>query len=219
MKNDIEDYDCYLCQIYFDDRRGNQMSFYTHWVGFADAERRIELRAPSKLEYARLAMGWLEHLQGPLLQIRSEIELWPFFIKGGAAAIDAELAEKLISKHLKVSQVTSTGLGAFSSVRDISEALQRAPSKKLRMRILERDNYRCRVCGQSSKTNVNIELHVHHIRPWANQGATTENNLVTLCHTCHGGLDPHWNMKLAEFIEDFEGASKRWQTPPKFQEF
>lgn len=216
MEDADEDFDCYLCQIYHDERHGNVVSFLTHWVDFADEERRIELRAASVTTYFQLLKGWKPEMSGSLSPIKSEIELWKFFIAGGAAAIEVSVAESCIPEKLTPQRVTSTGFGMFSPVSDVSQALQRAPTRKLRMHILERDRFRCRVCGQSSKTNVNIELHVHHIRPWENHGATTENNLVTLCHTCHGGLVPHWNPKIALFVEDLENDPLRWKTPPKF---
>ena len=215
MESADSDFDCYVCQIFFDERHGNTVSFLSHWEGFFDVEFRIELRAASKTSYMRVRNGWENELAGPLMPVQSELDLWYFWIKGGAAAIEANLAERVIPEKLAAKPVANTGFGPFYSVKDRSIAGQRAPTKKLRMRIIERDHYRCRVCGQSSQVDVNIELHVHHVRPWENRGATTESNLVTLCHTCHSGLDPHWNMKLALFLADLNGDPARWKTPPK----
>jgi HNH endonuclease len=39
-------------------------------------------------------------------------------------------------------------------------------------------------------------LHVHHIRPHGTGGLTEIDNLITLCHTCHIGLDPHLELGL-----------------------
>jgi hypothetical protein len=46
-----------------------------------------------------------------------------------------------------------------------------------------------------------VELHVHHIRPWAKGGLTEEDNLITLCKTCHDGLDPHHDPSLFDLID------------------
>lgn len=69
--------------------------------------------------------------------------------------------------------------------------IQHAPTKKLRMDVLKRDGARCLICGRSPINNPDVELHVHHMIPWGEGGLTEQMNLVTLCHTCHGGLSPH----------------------------
>lgn len=204
--------------IYHDDRSGNKIAFFTHFVGYADPERRIELRQPSKTTYERLNTGYLRSDEQDMLLVKDAAALYHFWLVGGAAAIEAQTAERHIPHYLKPKPAVSSGHGAFDFVAEegMAAATRRAPSKKMRMSILERDNYRCRICGQSPSNDVNIELHVHHIRPWANHGATVESNLVTLCQTCHGGLDPHWNRKLAELIEDEATMWARYNTPPKF---
>lgn len=45
--------------------------------------------------------------------------------------------------------------------------------------VLERDGWRCQCCGRPS------ELQVHHISPRGRLGDDAEDNLITLCHTCH----------------------------------
>jgi len=57
-------------------------------------------------------------------------------------------------------------------------------SKKLRLLILERDNYRCRLCGKSAR---DTELEVDHIIPVAKGGTAGLNNLQTLCIDCNRG--------------------------------
>ncbi len=85
------------------------------------------------------------------------------------------------------------------------QALKQAPTPKQRMKILKRDEYRCRICGRRPEDNVDIHLHVHHFRPWAKGGLTEESNLITLCHTCHNGLDPHYEFSLLNiFPEAFQ---------------
>ncbi|WP_090804132.1 HNH endonuclease [Asanoa ishikariensis] len=56
------------------------------------------------------------------------------------------------------------------------------------MEVLTRDGFRCRACGRSPNDHVDLELHVHHIRPWGMGGLTHPLNLITLCNTCHRGL-------------------------------
>lgn len=57
-------------------------------------------------------------------------------------------------------------------------------SSSLRVRVLERDNYRCRICGASSDI---VELEVDHIIPVSKGGKTELSNLQTLCRDCNRG--------------------------------
>ena len=58
--------------------------------------------------------------------------------------------------------------------------------RHLYQQVLERDGWRCQHCGSS------IDLQVHHIRPRGRLGKDTEQNLITLCATCH--RDAHLHM-------------------------
>lgn len=48
--------------------------------------------------------------------------------------------------------------------------------------ILNRDNYTCQYCKGKHKDS---KLEVHHIVYRSHGGSNEENNLITLCHTCH----------------------------------
>lgn len=48
--------------------------------------------------------------------------------------------------------------------------------------VLNRDNYTCQYCKGKRK---NSKLEVHHIIYRSNRGSDDENNLITLCQTCH----------------------------------
>ncbi|WP_241848160.1 HNH endonuclease [Streptomyces sp. CB03578] len=75
---------------------------------------------------------------------------------------------------------------------------RRAPTRKLRMQVLKRDGFRCVVCGRRASDHTDVELHLHHLVPWRMAGPTAEENLVTLCGTCHKGLDPDLEPALRE---------------------
>ncbi|WP_449573269.1 HNH endonuclease [Methanospirillum sp.] len=49
----------------------------------------------------------------------------------------------------------------------------------IRRQILQRDGYRCQICGEQK------DLSVHHIIPLSMGGDSTTGNLRVLCHTCH----------------------------------
>jgi len=77
-------------------------------------------------------------------------------------------------------------------------AHDRAPTRKLRMEVVKRDGFRCCVCGRRASDHVDLELAVHHVIPVEHGGPTIEPNLMTLCTTCHKGLDPHYEVLLRE---------------------
>lgn len=51
--------------------------------------------------------------------------------------------------------------------------------------VLNRDNYTCQYCKGKRKDS---KLEVHHIIYRSQNGSDEENNLITLCHTCHKDL-------------------------------
>ena len=51
--------------------------------------------------------------------------------------------------------------------------------KDLHRGILERDGWRCQLCGSMSN------LQVHHIQARSRLGDDSEENLITVCASCH----------------------------------
>ena len=51
--------------------------------------------------------------------------------------------------------------------------------EELRQRVLRRDGWRCQWCG------VRCHVEVHHKEFRSHSGDDTEQNLITLCTTCH----------------------------------
>ncbi len=45
--------------------------------------------------------------------------------------------------------------------------------------ILQRDRWRCQICGAMS------HLEVHHLQYRSQSGDDAQENLTTLCHDCH----------------------------------
>lgn len=63
----------------------------------------------------------------------------------------------------------------------------RAPSLRLRFRILKRDNFTCCACGATPALTPGLSLHVDHVQAWSLGGETIEENLRTLCEKCNLG--------------------------------
>jgi hypothetical protein len=67
---------------------------------------------------------------------------------------------------------------------------------KLRMLVLQRDDFTCRYCGCKGDSK---SLGIDHIRPISAGGETALKNLVTACFKCNARKS---NRHLAEVIED-----------------
>lgn len=61
---------------------------------------------------------------------------------------------------------------------------RRKLNPKLRYKILQRDGFKCVLCGN---TALNTTLEVDHIVKVENGGQNIEDNLRTLCHECNLG--------------------------------
>ncbi len=51
--------------------------------------------------------------------------------------------------------------------------------RELHRQVLERDSWRCQVCGSMQ------QLQVHHLKFRSHSGSDVEQNLITLCAQCH----------------------------------
>lgn len=58
---------------------------------------------------------------------------------------------------------------------------------RLRFLVMQRDNFKCCMCGRSPANTPNLVLHVDHIKPWSKGGETVFENLQTLCSDCNLG--------------------------------
>lgn len=79
------------------------------------------------------------------------------------------------------------------------ELLNTVEYRKLRLKILQRDDYQCQKCGIRGKSGIRSKLQVDHIksRMIFPEFSMDENNLRTLCLDCH---------------KQTESFLNRWQT-------
>jgi hypothetical protein len=199
------DRDYYALSLFSDD--GVNIYYDVHgtlWTGFAEVNgKQAELRKADIVLTEPYANHWKERGE-PFSVVNDVDEFIDWFFKvGGHGFIQATVAEELMASMLEPSPAFIVGSIGFTGIRRIEEAaFKRAPTSKLRMQIVERDLYRCRICGRRPADHVDLELHVHHIRPFARDGLTIEENLITLCHTCHAGLDPHFRPQLFDLLPE-----------------
>jgi len=76
-------------------------------------------------------------------------------------------------------------IAAELDVCDKCSPKTRFASGKLRYKVMQRDNFKCILCGHGASDG--IKLHVDHIIPFSKGGKTIPENLQTLCHLCNCG--------------------------------
>jgi len=70
-------------------------------------------------------------------------------------------------------------------LQDYLERKSRIVSAVQKLRILKRDRYLCKECGNSPVYDEKCILEIDHIVPFSKGGKTIDLNLQTLCKTCH----------------------------------
>ncbi len=75
---------------------------------------------------------------------------------------------------------------ALGSGKTFAENERAKMTKKLRLQVLERDNFTCQFCGRTPKKD-GVSLEVDHIIPVSKGGRTELSNLQTLCYDCNRG--------------------------------
>ncbi len=179
-----------------------QLSTQTSFAGVSEDKPHREIKTACEVLPLKMLELWAS-LKMPGIVVNNLSDLLIFTLVGGNAVVEESICRKYFSEIFERKEVARTGLVTSDFLDAIEQDhLRRAPKPKLRMRILKRDNYRCRICGRSSADNTDIVLHVHHFIPAEIGGLSNEANLVTLCHTCHGGLDPHFDMQLANIFQE-----------------
>ena len=183
------------------DKAGNIIwSSVSEWVGFG-SKVMWEMRAPGLINQYRVQLAWRAAGQDSTV-VRDRASLGRFLRAGGNALVAQSVARQWLPNVLRPVECASVDPFTPSQpLETIARAsLAHAPSKKLRMQVLRRDDFRCRICGRRAADYVDIILHVHHIRPHSMGGLTEAGNLITLCHTCHCGLDPHYEAGLLSMV-------------------
>jgi len=75
-------------------------------------------------------------------------------------------------------------------------------SKHLRKKILERDNYRCRMCLSTE------DIEIHELTPQSLGGKLSFDNCFTLCYKCHRHMHNAKYFKLLNKQSTKEGLRK-----------
>jgi hypothetical protein len=201
--------------------KGWSLSFQTWFVGWPDGggpHKGVELREAAPVHPDRMARMW-EDLGQSWVVVKKPLHLALFLRMGGNALIDADLARKHLRSHVERREVVPLGAIGFVNYDPESyEVARHRPTPKQRLRVLERNGYRCQLCGGCPSENEHVVLIVHHIRLFGRGGLTADENLITLCHTCHDGLEPHEKLTLFFLPGGHLDRAVERETPAAFQE-
>ncbi|MEV0055013.1 HNH endonuclease signature motif containing protein [Saccharopolyspora shandongensis] len=186
-------------------RRGQPFwSAYSHWVGWSTRHPKWEMREASIVAPEWISNAW-KTLGEPWVSVHDDRQFAVFMRIGGNMLVEKEFADLRLPHEVGPKECAPDGSivdggGGFVVTEELDNdaAMRRAPTRKLRGQVLKRDDYRCVICGRRARDHVDLELHVHHVIPWRMGGPTTETNLVTLCGTCHKGLDPDYQPQIRE---------------------
>ncbi|MBU1110367.1 HNH endonuclease [Patescibacteria group bacterium] len=75
----------------------------------------------------------------------------------------------------------------ISTIKIKDQEERREIPLKLRLKVLQRDSFRCILCGKSPAIDPGTVLHIDHVIPFSKGGKTILNNLRTLCAECNWG--------------------------------
>ena len=173
---------------------GWNLAFDTCFAGFPEGtgpNKGVELREPVPIDPDRMTRLWDDVGQGWVV-VNERAQLIWLFRFGGNALIAEEVAREHLAKFVEPIEVVSNGAVGFRRFDPAArEVTQRRPRPRQRARILQRDGHRCQVCQGQPSNDGDIQLELHHIRPFSMGGLTIDENLITVCHECHVGFDPH----------------------------
>ena len=97
----------------------------------------------------------------------------------------------------QVLQLQASSSAVYASVKEVQKGPEKLNQNRLRLklsqeeyellrhRVLERDGWRCQICGSSA------DLQVHHQQFRSKFGNDELNNLISLCARCHRSQHGH----------------------------
>ena len=95
--------------------------------------------------------------------------------------LEYKTGESVVEETAQESDVPNTPINTEDS------KLKRDIPLKLRLKVLQRDNFCCVYCGKSPATHRGTVLHIDHIKPFSKGGKTSLENLQILCQKCNWG--------------------------------
>ncbi len=177
----------------------NLLKVWTHY-GRAPTVSEMDWRPSTvgKNTYIHRYGGWRKALRAFIDRANSEVDGGPALDPGQEPSTPADRTGPTESptasatgarRPQSASQTSARSRVARATPTNIKPPPEdrRDPSLGLRFKVLQRDRFKCVVCGDHPARNAECLLHVDHLIPWSKGGKTREDNLRTLCATCNIG--------------------------------
>lgn len=111
------------------------------------------------------------------------------------AAVAREALATWADQQIDVSRAIHAALDSPRDPAPTQARAERAAVRpSIRIKVFERDNYTCRICGAGRHSG--DQLHVDHIQPISAGGRSVMDNLQTLCAPCN--LGKHTRVDVAD---------------------
>ena len=130
--------------------------------------------------YERNAPAQIEALQAAFA---SEGSLWPIFYQDNFAWFKQDFDAAIMRVYYRRSLGQTPKRNKDPHSPPPGESITKEEMEKLRKDVLERDGNKCQSCGARGK---GVKLQMDHITSRDHGGATTLQNLQTLCSVCNG---------------------------------
>ncbi|HWZ48783.1 MAG TPA: HNH endonuclease [Herbaspirillum sp.] len=141
---------------------------------------------------------WTHHGRPPrvreMSELPSKVGATPYMERFGTWKKALTAFVERANSDLDILASDTPTVGAAPLVAEqLSTAIQESGRDKrgislgVRFQVLNRDRFKCVLCGDSPSSNPTCVLHVDHIIPWSKGGRTSIENLRSLCGSCNIG--------------------------------
>jgi hypothetical protein len=146
-------------------------------VGISQPHRRIY---SGEELVARLELAWRRLGRAPgrvTLERLGNISRKPYVERWGSVRLACRAVDPYRKGH-----ITREDL-----MRGRTRRRSRSLRPRVRYRVLQRDGFRCVLCGASPATDPKVHLEIDHLVPVSKGGDSTLTNLRTTCRACNRG--------------------------------
>lgn len=172
--------------------RYDYMTFKTKFNGWSDvlSQAGLEIHNPNNIKSSfedlmkNLEEVWIKLGRQPtcndLTKANSRYSFGPYIRQFGTWRTALETFVEYINNEDNFEQITEV-------LPTDGHRTKRSINLRIRFLVMQRDDFKCRICGRSPATTPGLVLHIDHIKPWAKGGETIMENLQTLCQDCNLG--------------------------------
>jgi 5-methylcytosine-specific restriction endonuclease McrA len=198
IRNNIEKFSSYISKI--KENRNNRIIYINKIKDIISKPTEFEIEKPKILqnEYLYRENKLIrKSVLEPIVQCTFCVYMYYSSSKGqvNLSKSDCFSFDDLVASYESVSR-TILDKSTYSKIALVERG---EISDSLRYDILNRDNFKCVICGASSREGA--RLHVDHIIPVSKGGKSSPDNLRTLCERCNiGKSNKLENIEIDEYV-------------------